>query len=202
MTARRRQTDRRAASIDALLDATIESLIEVGYSGTTTRRVALRAGVSQGAQQHYYASKSALVEAAMNRLLEHLVAEAASRPFTAATEPERLAELLDRLWELHNLPIAPAVLELFNVSRTDTKFGVHFIAGIRAGMETITSIAHAMLPTYASRPGFDELIQVVMATLRGTVMVAAAPGATDLYPDWQTLRDQLITSFDALLDAG
>ena len=43
----------------ALLDAAIESLIDDGYAAMTTRRVSERAGVSQGAQQHYYPTKSA-----------------------------------------------------------------------------------------------------------------------------------------------
>ena len=37
---------RSAASVDAILDATIQVLLRIGKEGLTTMRVALRAGVS------------------------------------------------------------------------------------------------------------------------------------------------------------
>ena len=44
---------RREQAVEALLDATLESLATEGFAATTTRGVAQRAGVSQGLQQHY-----------------------------------------------------------------------------------------------------------------------------------------------------
>src|ERR1019366_1193637 len=49
LTPRRTQQERRDETRAKLLDATIESLVEVGYSATTTRLLAERAGVSSGA---------------------------------------------------------------------------------------------------------------------------------------------------------
>src|SRR3954452_22739136 len=67
-TPRRTQAQRSAATVDALLDATIECLIEDGYANTTTTRVAERAGVSRGAHLHHYQTRGALVAAAIERL--------------------------------------------------------------------------------------------------------------------------------------
>ncbi|MGA8126368.1 MAG: helix-turn-helix domain-containing protein, partial [Mycobacterium sp.] len=54
---RRTQAERSAAMRTRLLDATIECLVSYGYAGTTTPRVAERAGVTRGAQIHHFRSK-------------------------------------------------------------------------------------------------------------------------------------------------
>ncbi len=59
-----------------LLDATIECLVTYGYAGTTTPRVAERAGVTRGAQIHHFRSKEDLVVAA----IEHLAQQRAIGP--------------------------------------------------------------------------------------------------------------------------
>ncbi|MDT5024109.1 MAG: hypothetical protein QOE61_535, partial [Micromonosporaceae bacterium] len=54
--ARRTQEQRSAEMRVRLLDATIECLVEYGYAGTTTPRVAEKAGVTRGAQVHHFPS--------------------------------------------------------------------------------------------------------------------------------------------------
>ena len=60
---------RSAASVDAILDATIQVLLRVGKERLTTTRVALRAGVSVGTLYQYFPNKSALLQAALKRHL-------------------------------------------------------------------------------------------------------------------------------------
>jgi AcrR family transcriptional regulator len=67
---RRSQAERSAATQTRLLDATIECLVERGWSGTSTTEVVRRAGVSRGAQVHHYPTKNDLVLAAVEHLLE------------------------------------------------------------------------------------------------------------------------------------
>jgi AcrR family transcriptional regulator len=61
---------RSAASVDAILEATIQVLLEVGKERLTTTRVAVRAGVSVGTLYQYFPNKSALLQGALKR---HLV---------------------------------------------------------------------------------------------------------------------------------
>ena len=67
---RRTQEERRTATRGALLDATIDCLIEYGYGGVTTTRVVERAGVSRGAQVHHFPTKAVLVSEALRHLAE------------------------------------------------------------------------------------------------------------------------------------
>src|SRR3954447_7671293 len=108
----RSQSDRRAAMQAALLDAAIETLVEDGYAALTTRGVSERAGVSQGAQQHYFPTKTALVQAAIGRVAPQLVPFLIGEPDPGGSERERLAILLDRMWEIHQLPVTRAAYEL------------------------------------------------------------------------------------------
>lgn len=197
-TAPRRQVDRRLATTEKLLDATIECLADLGYVATTTRRVAERAGVSQGAQQHYFPTKAALVDAAMGRLMEQLLVDAVQRGVQAAGERERAGEMLDLIWEIHNLPVTPAVLELFNVARTDPQLAQRVAEMTAAGMAGLHQLAVDSLPTYAARPGFADLLQIAMATVRGTVIIAAIPGAEAAHPSWPAVRAHLLGSLEAL----
>ena len=61
---------RSTASVDAILDATIQVLLSVGKERLTTTRVALRAGVSVGTLYQYFPNKSALLQAVLRRHLE------------------------------------------------------------------------------------------------------------------------------------
>src|SRR5580700_5909513 len=60
---------RSAASVDAILEATIQVLLNVGKERLTTTRVALRAGVSVGTLYQYFPNRSALLQAALKRHL-------------------------------------------------------------------------------------------------------------------------------------
>ena len=65
---------RSAASVDAILEATVQVLLHVGKERLTTTRVALRAGVSVGTLYQYFPNKRALLQAALKHHLEEVTA--------------------------------------------------------------------------------------------------------------------------------
>lgn len=61
---------RSAATVDAILDATLQVLVTHGKDKLTTTRVAERAGASVGTLYQYYPNKVALLQAVLVRKLE------------------------------------------------------------------------------------------------------------------------------------
>jgi AcrR family transcriptional regulator len=66
----RTQQERREGTRARLLAATIECLVEHGYAGTTTQRIQDRAGLSRGALLHHFATKEALLVAAVSHVAD------------------------------------------------------------------------------------------------------------------------------------
>jgi AcrR family transcriptional regulator len=69
---------RSVASVEAILDATLQVLLSVGRVRLTTTRVAARAGVSVGTLYQYFPNKGALLQAVLRRHLDE-VTEAVER---------------------------------------------------------------------------------------------------------------------------
>src|SRR5215212_4750967 len=93
----RTQQQRRAETRRALLDAAIESLIEVGFARTTTLEVQRRADVSRGALLHHFPSKAELLVAVVDHLAEMRAKEL--KGFAAQLPPERAEKAGDESGE-------------------------------------------------------------------------------------------------------
>src|SRR3954447_1699227 len=116
---RRNQAERSAATRQALLDATLECLVEDGYANTTTTRVAERAGLSRGAHLHHFQTRDALLAAAAAHITRRR-GEALSAPVDALPEgADRVAAGLDVLWRSYANPLYQAALDLWTHARTD-----------------------------------------------------------------------------------
>ena len=63
---------RSAASVDAILEATIQVLRHEGREGVTTTKVARRAGVSVGSLYQYFPNKNSLLQATLRSHLKQL----------------------------------------------------------------------------------------------------------------------------------
>ncbi len=61
---RRTQAERSAVTRQALLDATIQCIVDLGLARTSTAEICQRAGVSRGALLHHEPAKAARVAAA------------------------------------------------------------------------------------------------------------------------------------------
>ena len=64
---------RSEATVDAILQATLQVLVTVGKEKLTTTLVAHRAGVSVGTLYQYFPNKSALLQATLLRHMSHVI---------------------------------------------------------------------------------------------------------------------------------
>jgi AcrR family transcriptional regulator len=74
MTTVVQKSSHRAAAEDALFDAAERLLVEVGYSGITTRRLAEEAGVNHGLVHYYFGSNENLLVQMLERFTSRLIA--------------------------------------------------------------------------------------------------------------------------------
>jgi AcrR family transcriptional regulator len=68
-----RKTPARSAAEDALLDAAERLLVDVGYAGITTRRLAEEAGINHGLVHYYFGSNENLLLRALERFTGRLI---------------------------------------------------------------------------------------------------------------------------------
>ncbi len=82
---------------DRLLDRVLDLLVTEGYEGISIRRVAAAAGVSIGAVQHHFATKDALLAAAMDRVSQQFQERLDRRIAPGAGPAEWLRAVADEL---------------------------------------------------------------------------------------------------------
>jgi AcrR family transcriptional regulator len=190
---RRTQAERRAVTRKALLDATIEVLADVGYARLTTAGVCKRAGVTRGAQAHYFATKADLVVQALLHLTEEMVGDLlTTRIASTADVRAQYAALLDRLWEIFSGRRADAHLELLVAARTDEELRRHLIAFDRRVARTLADAAERVAPDLVRRDDFKPLMSTAVATIRGLRLLRAVTSERQVRARWPAARDQLL----------
>ncbi|HEX6714231.1 MAG TPA: TetR/AcrR family transcriptional regulator [Thermoleophilaceae bacterium] len=73
MTTAAQKTSARAAAEEALFDAAERLLVDVGYAGITTRRLAEEAGVNHGLVHYYFGSNENLLVQVLERFTARLI---------------------------------------------------------------------------------------------------------------------------------
>lgn len=116
---RRTQAERSAAMQQALLDAAVDALVEVGFAATTTTEVTRRAGVSPGAMLHHFPTKADLLAAAVGHVMRRRQDEFRKAMANIPTGADRLDAAIDLMWEAFRGPTFQAWLELWVAARTD-----------------------------------------------------------------------------------
>jgi AcrR family transcriptional regulator len=197
---RRTQAQRRAGTRAALLHATVESLVELGYARTTTQEVQRRAGVSRGALTHHFTSTAELMLAAVDRLYEEFSESvrqaAADLPVDPATRVRLGVELI---WQRFHGPLFVAAMELWTAARTDPELRAALLPHERRLGAQLRELAFEVFGEHVARqPAAEAMYQVLLTSMRGQAMTYA------LQPD--APRDQYLqhwlTIIEALTPAG
>lgn len=182
-TPRRTQAQRTAQTRQALLDAALSSLVDLGFARTTTTEVAQRAGVSLGALVHHFPAKSELLTATVAHLLERRLAEFREAVAAAGVVGDRTDEVLDLLWTAFSGRTFVAWVELWVGARTDAVLAERVVGmgdGFRAGCREIFD---ELFPAdrYASPAFLETGMAFAFAVMEG-VALRALVRPVDLAP--------------------
>jgi AcrR family transcriptional regulator len=177
-----------------LMDATLASLSERGYGGTTTLEVQKRAGVSRGALLHHYGSRSELILAAVEHLARERMSEVLVLANAHPPDVHRMAWATEVLWSTFDGPLFAASLELWLAARTDSELLAALIPQERVVGRAIRDMAADLFGVeFSANPAFLETLEIVIDAMRGaTVRAVLRPAGADrrLLASWARLLDE------------
>jgi AcrR family transcriptional regulator len=190
------QAERRANTRNALLQATIECLVELGYADTTTNEVQQRAGVSRGALTHHFASKADLLLSSMDYLYEDFSADIRDAAATLPPGEERIRPAIRMLWNRFHGPLFTAAMELWMAARTDPELRAALLPHERRLGRQLRELAVEVLgENVAAHPAAEAVYHLLMTSMRGQAMTyALAPDVSRDGPHLQHWFD-LVTAF-------
>jgi AcrR family transcriptional regulator len=165
---RRTQAQRSARTQARLLDATIASLVEHGYAGTTTVAVCERAGVSHGSLLHHYRTRERLLGAALEALYARL-RKPVLRALGDLPEAEaRVEALVELMWSAFGAPEFKAVVELWLAAANQPDVGWAVWPEARAFDDAIQPLASQLFPEVAARlPEFPLYFSLLFQVMQG-----------------------------------
>ncbi|KAA2262017.1 TetR family transcriptional regulator [Solihabitans fulvus] len=174
--------------------ATVECLVERGWSGTTTTLVAERAGVSRGAQLHHFRTRGELVAAAVEHVGAESVQHLKARAEQVADAADRTTAVVTLIADFFASDLFTAALELWVAARTDPELRTVVVPlEVRLGRET-HRLTVELLGADEARPGVREAVQATLDLCRG---LALANQLTDdskrrarIVRQWAAMVDQ------------
>lgn len=160
------QQDRSRATRESLLDATIESLADVGWHGTTVVAVAARAGVSRGAAQHHYATRDDLVRAAVERVSDGL-GVTIRRKAASRNVDDRIGSTLDVLAETWSESAGRAAIQLWLAASADPSLRDLVLPLEQRFNRDLFDIAVELLGADPEQPEVAERVRLTLDLTRG-----------------------------------
>jgi AcrR family transcriptional regulator len=161
------QQDRSRATRESLLEATIESLADVGWSGTTVVGVAARAGVSRGAAQHHFATRADLVRAAVESVTQRLSRELRLHRHTLAGRQDRVLDALELLADVWSGTVGRAATHLWVAASTDPALRDLVLPLERQLNREMFHVAADLFGADTNEPAVRQSLGVSLQFLRG-----------------------------------
>jgi len=189
------QQDRSRATRQRLLEAAIDCLANLGWTGSTVAVVAERAGVSRGAAQHHFPTREDLVTAAVEHIsaqrIEALRESLAGLPAGSA----RVEKVVSMIGEMYSGTMFRAALQLWVAASSDEPLRAKVVPlEARVGREAHRLTVEA-LGADESKPGAREAIQATLDLARGL-------GLANLLTDDSKRRARVLGEWTRVLEAA
>jgi len=188
---------RSAASVDAILEATLQVLLDAGKERLTTTRVALRAGVTVGTLYQYFPNKNALLQAALRRHLAEVTdaVELVCKEQKGRTLRQMVTALITAFLQA-KMRDAKASVALYSVSSDVDGAKIAQQMGIRFNEAIVRMLTTASEPLTTDPQLVASMLQGAMVGVSRRMLESGAPEK-----ELDTLRRELIFVACAYLDA-
>lgn len=189
---------RSAASVNAILEATIQVLLAAGKERLTTTRVAMRAGVSVGTLYQYFPNKSALLQAALRRHMDG-VTDAVERVCREqkGNTLQHMATALITAFLNAKMQDAKMSVALYSIASDVDGAKIVQQTGVQCNRAIVAMLATARHPLTKDPQLVASMLQAAMAGVSRRLLESGAP---EKHLD--TLRQELIFFACAYLEAS
>ena len=179
---------RSTASVDAILEATLQVLLEVGKERLTTTRVAQRAGVSVGTLYQYFPNKSALLQALLRKHFDGVL-EAVERACReqAGKTPEEMATALIHAFLAAKMRDGKASVALYAVSSDVEGAKLAKVVEARANKAILAMLATSSEPLNKDPQLVASILQGAMSGVSRRLLESGAREK-----DFCELREELV----------
>lgn len=183
--------ERAHRTVDALIEATAQVLVKEGWHGTTTNKVATRAGTSIGTLYEYFPSREALVTAVIERFAEDMVTKMLQRMDQAIANP---CESSVRFWITAMVDILEHEAVLVRVLATQVPFiwEIPLIQKLQRRLEGIAGARGEEITRLIGKQYSAESVYLMTSIAKSTILQIA----TDRPPGLD--RELLISEFCTL----
>ncbi len=188
------QQDRSRATRQQLLDATVDCLVEFGWSGSTMTVIAERAGVSRGAAQHHFPTRERLVTAAVEHVTVVRTADIQRELDALPAGPMRTEAVVELIVSWFTGPPFRAALEVWVAASSDPQLRELVVPlEARTGRQVHQAAVDLL--------GVDESVPGVRETIQATLDLARGLGLANLLTDDSDRRARIVHQWAAVLDA-
>jgi AcrR family transcriptional regulator len=171
---RRTQEQRRRETQAAILSAATRLLIQEGHVRFSASRVAAMAGVSRGAQEHYFPTRNSLLAAATRHAMSEAIDHARSLARRATRSTDPIAKFLSDSEHFFFSPVYHAMIEIVLASRSDRELSRVCYPIVEDARVTLNGIWIDTLRTAGySRKNAQQFIELTHYLLRGIFLVSA-----------------------------
>ena len=193
--AREPKQDRSRVTRQRLLEATIDSLAEQGWSATTVGVVAERAGVSRGATQHHFPTREDLITGALEYMFDTRMDHARREAQEIPPGPGRTKLVVERLVEYYTGPMFKAALQVWTAASADPELRDRIVPH----EERFGRRAHTMA---VENLGVDDNDPVTHRLVQATLDLARGLGLADVLTDDARRRVEIVRAWADVLDAS
>ncbi len=187
----RTQQQRREETVARLLDASIATIVEVGYARASAAQITKRAGVSVGALFRHFETMGDFIAATAHEVLRRQLDLGTKELADIPADRPALDAMLAILRDITRNPTNAVMYELMVAARTDEK--------LRSTLQDVlTEYGARIYGTFRALPGAEnvpkETLTALVATLINTFDGAAIVRAVVSAPEIDAQQIQLLAS--------